>query len=289
MEKNISFLFLGGDERQLYASDKLKKSGYKTAAACFEKYCGSVDFEKEYLINAKDYDAIVLPLPLTRDGENLNAPFAETETDFTLLSQAVGKGKIIFGGKMPVNIRELFEGNKIYDCYSRDDFQLFNAVPTAEGVAGIAVGELPVTVKGSEILVLGFGRTGRAIGELLKAMGAETIIGARKQNVLQEAEKEGFGVLDISEEFEIPENLRMVVNTVPARILNEKHFENLKGCLYTEVASPPYGTDLEKAKKYGVRVILASGLPGKTAPETAGAIEARIIINTVKEESLWRK
>lgn len=285
MEKIRSFLFAGGDERQLYAADKLKKMGYETAAAGFEKYDGAVPYKAESAENAYLYDAVVLPLPLTRDGENINAPFSENKISIKTLSEFVGKGKSVFGGKMSDDIKKLFSENKIYDCYSREDFQLLNAVPTAEGIAEIALRELPVTVNGATVVVFGFGRTGKAIGELFKAMGADVIIGARRASVLAEVEKRGFKTVNVSDDFDISEKIRMAVNTVPAEILSEKHLKQLKGCLYAEAASAPYGTDLEKARAAGVNVILASGLPGKIAPESAGEIIAKTIINTVKEDS----
>lgn len=285
MNKIRSFLFTGGDERQLYAADKLKKEGYETAAAGFEKYDGAVPYKAESIEKAYLYDAVIFPLPLTRDGENINAPFSENKITIASLSKFLGKGKSVFGGKMPGEIIKLFSGNKIYDCYSREDFQLLNAVPTAEGIAEIALRELPVTVKGAKILVLGFGRTGKAIGELFKAMRADVIIGARKGAVLYEAESEGFKTLNIADDFDMPENLQMTVNTVPARIISEKHLKQLRGCLYAEAASAPYGADLEDAKRAGVKTLLASGLPGKVAPKSAGEIIAQTIINTMKEDS----
>lgn len=285
MEKIRSFLFAGGDERQLYAADKLKKMGYETAAAGFEKYDGAVPYKAESAENAYLYDAVVLPLPLTRDGENINAPFSENKISIKSLSEFIGKGKSVFGGKMSDDIKKLFSENKIYDCYSREDFQLLNAVPTAEGIAEIALRELPVTVNGATVVVFGFGRTGKAIGELFKAMGADVIIGARRASVLAEVEKRGFKTVNVSDDFDISEKIRMAVNTVPAEILSEKHLKQLKGSLYAEAASAPYGTDLEKARAVGVNVILASGLPGKIAPESAGEIIAKTIINTVKEDS----
>lgn len=284
-----SFLFAGGDERQLYGADKLKKEGYETAAAGFEKYRGGVPRKSERTENAHLYDAVVLPLPLTRDGININAPFAEGEISMASLAEFIGKGKWIFGGKMTEDISELFFGNKVCDCYSREDFQLMNAIPTAEGIAEIAVRELPVTVKGTKILVLGFGRTGKAIGRLLKAMGACAVVGARRAEVLEKAKEEGFDVLDIGGDFDFPEGVRMTVNTVPERIVTEKHLRQMKGTVYAEAASAPYGADLERARELGVKVVPASGLPGKTAPETAGEIIAETIINILKEDSRWRE
>lgn len=285
MEKIRSFLFVGGDERQLYAADKLKREGYHTAAAGFENYGGEAPCERESLMRANLYDAVVLPLPLTRDNVNINAPFSGEKISISSLSEYIGRDINVFGGKISPEIQKLFPGNQIYDCYSRDDFQLMNALPTAEGIAGIAIRELPVTVRGTGFLVLGFGRTGKAVGELLKNMGAHVIIGARRDEVLSEAAREGFETLNIAGEFDIPPGVRMTVNTVPARIVSEKNLRQLKGAFYAEAASAPFGADLEKARETGVKTVPASGLPGKTAPESAGRIIAETIMNILKEDS----
>lgn len=46
---------------------------------------------------------------------------------------------------------------------ARADFQTANAVPTAEAALGIAMRELPVTLAGLPVLVVGYGRIGKVL------------------------------------------------------------------------------------------------------------------------------
>ena len=51
--------------------------------------------------------------------------------------------------------------------YDREDVCVENAIPTAEGAAAVAISELPVTLHGSNVAVLGFGRVARQINHNL--------------------------------------------------------------------------------------------------------------------------
>ena len=51
-----------------------------------------------------------------------------------------------------------------------------------------------------------------------------------------------------------------------------------------ELASAPYGLDFDLARKYGVDVIKAFGLPGKYTPKTAGEIIGKKIQQHLQKE-----
>lgn len=55
-------------------------------------------------------------------------------------------------------------------------------------------------------------------------------------------------------------------------------------CKIIELASAPYGVDFEAARKNGIDVIRASGLPGKYTPKTAGEIIGKRIEELLREE-----
>ena len=55
-----------------------------------------------------------------------------------------------------------------------------------------------------------------------------------------------------------------------------------KDALILDLASAPYGTDFEAAKELGIKAMTAPGLPGKTAPKTAGKLIAESIIKAAK-------
>ena len=53
--------------------------------------------------------------------------------------------------------------------------------------------------------------------------------------------------------------------------------------LIIDLASKPGGVDLAEAERLNIKTIHALGLPGKTAPVTAGEIIAESIIDTLKK------
>ena len=63
-------------------------------------------------------------------------------------------------------------------------------------------------------------------------------------------------------------------------MINSGIIRNLKKeCLIIEIASAPFGVDFDSAKSYGINIIKAGSLPGRTAPETAGKIICETILS----------
>ncbi|EQD57556.1 dipicolinic acid synthetase, A subunit, partial [mine drainage metagenome] len=74
----------------------------------------------------------------------------------------------------------------------------------------------------------------------------------------------------------------VVFNTIPAAVLREDVLQRMRrGAVVVDIASAPGGTDFVAARRLGIGAHLAPGLPGITAPRTAG----RIVADTVL--SLW--
>ena len=137
----------------------------------------------------------------------------------------------------------------------------------------LAMEELPVTLHGARVLVLGFGRVGKLTAHRLSALGAKVSVAARKWSDLAWAEAYGYAPEHLEGLDECLCAYDLVVNTVPARVLDAARLVQLEpGCLVIDLASRPGGVDMEAAAALGVRVIWALSLPGKVAPVTAGKI-----------------
>ena len=153
-----------------------------------------------------------------------------------------------------------------------------NAVPTAEGAIQIAMEELPITLHEARVLVVGFGRVGRALAPRLQALGARVTVAARRYEQRSLAQSMGLGTERADR---LPDWLcgyDLVVNTAPARVLGVEELSALKeGALVIDLASKPGGVDMAGAAALGVRVVWALSLPGKVAPVSAG----RYIMDTV--------
>ena len=271
---SLRFTLAGGDRRLAYTAKALRDKGYAVRRALGET-------DDDY----GETDVLLLPVPLSRDGKTLNAPHAQTPIPLERLAEKTETDTRVFCG-MPNEAAALFfrRGIRLYDYAAREEFALRNAIPTAEGVAQLLLCALPRTVRGSHILITGYGRTARACARLLYGMGARITIAARRCSSLALADGEGYHGLYLRELANVMERFDAVVNTVPAPVLTSEILENTpKDCPIIEIASAPYGVDFDAAKRFGLSVQIAPSLPGKVAPQTAGIIIAETVLNMLME------
>ena len=162
-----------------------------------------------------------------------------------------------------------------------------NAPPTAEGALQIALEELPITLHDARVLVIGFGRLGKALAPRLRALGAHVWVSARRYEQRAAAQGMGLGSEGVDR---LPDWLcsyDLVFNTVPAPVLGVEELAALKeGALVIDLASRPGGVDLDAAATLGVRVIWALSLPGKVAPVTAGRYIKDTVYHIMEELNL---
>ena len=162
-----------------------------------------------------------------------------------------------------------------------------NALPTAEGAVQLAMEHLPITIHGSKVLVIGFGRVGRLTAQRFQALGAKVSVAARKYEQLAWAQAMGLGGEHLAHLRGWLCGYDLIVNTVPARVLGREELEDVKSdCLILDLASKPGGVDLGAAGELGLTVVWALALPGKVAPVTAGAAIKDTIYNMLREVGL---
>ncbi len=274
---------LGGDERQLVMLQELEKLGWQAAAWGLGKEHSESDWK-----NAVEHaDAVILPLPASADGVRIRCPLdAGASLRFSVLLERLRPGVRLLGGKLPPLWREAAEARRLVveDYLNSETLQMRNALPTAEGAILLALQELPVTLYGLPVAVIGYGRIGSLLAGKLNALGASVTVCARRERDLVHAELHGLHSMRICGEGEhstlcgLPDGCRMVFNTVPCRILSEPVLAHLpKSCVLMELASAPGGFDPLCAERLGLRWLLASALPGRYFPESAGKILAQTL------------
>ena len=284
-----SFAVIGGDARQIYMKQNLEEQGYSVTLCCFEKYCGDCSADKTRAHSVlSGADAVILPIPVSRDSETLNAPFSSSEVRLSEVFDLLMPEQTVFAGMLDAKRRsELFrKGIRVYDYADRDEFAVKNAIPTAEGVVKIAAEKLPITIKGANIAVTGYGRTAKATAKALLALGANVTVAARRCSSLAAADNDGCSAIYIREMHRFAGSFDMLVNTVPAPIVDETVLKSMRrDCVVVEIASAPYGVDFEAAKVLGLDAFVAGSLPGTIAPKSAGIIIAETILNIIREGS----
>lgn len=273
----MKLLVCGGDIRQIYMARALSDKGFDTSITLFEK--AEVDDAcADFRSSVRACDALILPLPAGRGGTCLNAPLSDARVSLDTLASLLTPSQRVCGGMLPQAFCDILteRGIPFFDFGSDEKLLQRNAVPTAEGVLGILIREMPVTVCTSHCLITGFGRCGKAIAALLTKNGASVTVAARSEEQRRDAERMGCKSCPLLRLSDGPiEPFDAVVNTVPHRILERAALERLRrDTLLIETASAPFGIDFDAAADLHLRVIKAAALPGKTSPKTAGEILA---------------
>ena len=265
---------IGGDERMSTVARLFRKSGFDCITAATGNQANNV-FEA-----IKDSAVTVLPLPCQKGGK-LNAPTSNEEIYVDDIF-AAGSGKTLFiGGMLPSDLPQS------EDISLREDFLLKNAVLTAEGAVEIALRERSQTLFGANTAVFGYGRIGARIASLLNAFGAKTTVVARRSQSRTLAEISNHRAVGLAESRAVLKNADIVFNTVPSNIFGKTELMSLRSdSLFIELASEPYGIKEEDKAFCAARMIVASGLPGKTASESAGRIIFETVIEIMRERGL---
>lgn len=275
-----TFGVLGGDKRSFYLAKALKDDGYNVRLWGFDKL-GTMDCE---IASALDSDIIILPVIPFSDDENVVSPYSNSNLNLKEYEDTL-KDKIIFTG-----IKDKFLSafpdleNKVSSYSDREEFAVKNAVPTAEGAIEQALKHSDITINGSKVLVCGYGRIGKVLSEMLRGMGADVTVSARKQSDLAWIKLNGFAGIKTRDFTEI-NSYNFIFNTIPSLILSEDVLRELnKDTLIIDLASLPGGVDFAYAEKCGIKAIHALSLPGKIAPKSAGEIIESTILNILKED-----
>ncbi len=249
---------LGGDSRLTTAAEILRGYGYEVdipAAPCEDDYRSS--------------DVLLLPVPTTRDGETLAAPNIKKKIYLADIARSTPDSTLI------LSCNYMFEGKRCIDYGKNDAYCLLNAVPTAEGAIALAIEKTPFTLWGSRALVIGCGRVGRILADRLKALGCRVTVSARKSADFALISAAGYYTAKTAE-IKKHLNCDIIFNTVDVKVIEDDDFKKCTASLIVDLSSKG-GFNAAAAEENGITAIKAPGLPGKTAPQTAGEILARTV------------
>jgi len=290
MEQPIRIALLGGDCRQISMARQLGAEGFSVTV-------WGLGSPGEAILPAvvaptwqeaiRDAVAVVLPLPVTSDGVRLRCPLAG-EGEPLRLDTLLGEmgDRLLLGGRMEEPLRAAADRLWIrwMDYYESEELQLKNALLTAEGAISVAMERLPVALHGCSAAVIGYGRIGSLLSDLLAALGASVTVYARREESLTLARlRRHRGIrLSMGEEDPFPAtdplSYRVLFNTVPHRLLTPAVLARLpKSCLLVDLASAPGGWDWKDASALGLSGVWATALPGKYASESAGIYLAETV------------
>ncbi len=244
MVKNIAIL--GGDLRIVKLAEMLTKEDFFIKTYALEKAeslkkiskilpCSSIDEA------VKEAEFIIGPIPLSSNNLQINAPFSDMQITLQELLKPL-KNKIFLTGNVKKDYKDeaTKQNVKIIDILEREELVVLNTIATAEGAIQIAMEQTIHTLHGSNILVLGFGRVGKAVAYMLKGIGANVFVEAGKEEDFAWMKVYGYKPILLNE---IQKNLGqfdIIMNTIPTIILKEEELSKLKKeCVLIDLASYP--------------------------------------------------
>ena len=268
MQKELfHFAVLGGDQRQKWLAMGLMEAGYPTMT------CSVPEMPSCALQEAlSQADVVVLPLPAFSPNSTMTSQDGTQITADEILAGLRANTRI-FGGRLQGAAGKFHNaGFSPVDYMALEAVAAANAVPTAEGAIQIAMARMKITLQGSRCLVIGWGRIGKILARKLQLLGALVTVAVR--HPADAAMVRALGMQsDTTGIYRAGLSYDLVLNTVPAPVLDQAALELTRpDVLILDLASSPGGVDFSAAQRLGRTAIAALGLPGKTAPKTAGYI-----------------
>ena len=241
--------------------------------------------EKGIQIDVSVYDIIIFPIPGISNGFFAGSTLLPPE----FLNDSKEDVIIFSGIRTPCLSQMLAESNR--ECiYFMEDEQVAmeNAIPTVEGIIADLVLNTKITIHDADIMVIGYGKVGKPLVLALTKLGAHVFVGVNKEKDIEELELLGILGVDTKQQSmgDYVRTVDMIINTVPALVLEESHIVNLNKEVYVlDVSSYPYGIDQEALKFNEISYKIYPKIPSRVAPKTSGKILAKKI-ETVMEQEL---
>ena len=252
MFKTISVV--GGDLRQITLAKLLEDDGYivKVYGFVTDTNLPQLNYTSD-LRYALDSDIIILPIPVSFDGININTPFDDKTLPIKEFIKELNPISPVFGGCISKELKGILDKKNIKyrDYMLRDELAIKNAIPTVEGAIEIAISETPFTIHNSKCLVLGYGKIGKALSKTLYALGAKTFVEARKYTDLALIEGHGYYPLTMKEAKARLDEFDIIFNTIPSLVLGGTELEKIRpDTLVIDLASKPGGAGFDLGKTY---------------------------------------
>lgn len=300
MLTGVHMAFIGGDARQLEVIKHFVEQDATIYLMGFDNldspYTGVRKGDLTPGIRNK-LDVLVLPIVGTDSDGYVESIFTSEQTRLTDEWMAsLAKTCVVYTGMAKPYLRHLCQRNGIalVELLNRDDVAIYNSIPTAEGALMMAIQHTDITIHGSTVVVLGFGRVGQTLARSLKALGAHVRVGVRRSEHYARVFEMNLTPFYTDKLASHVCDVDIVFNTVPALVVTAEVIKQMPGhTLIIDLASKPGGTDFRYAEKRGIKALLAPSLPGIVAPKTAGKILAVTLSQLIhkqmnlEEGALW--
>ena len=262
-------LLAGGDKRMVCLAKRLEKDGYPVE---------TLGLRQEEKVHIKQADAVLFAYPFSVKNGLIPTLTEEKIKPEDVLAHIREDTAIIAGRGMEGYIRQEAPALKHYTDAKNLDRR--NAELSAEAAVCEAMLHSRLALMDTRVLVTGYGLFGRELALRLKALGAQVWVAARREKQRLQAAEEGMQTVSIIDMADMLPEMNLILNTIPARIFGEYHLKQIpKDCWMMELASAPYGFEMDTARAMGISCVNLPGLPARYSPESA----ALALYEAVKE------
>lgn len=162
-----------------------------------------------------------------------------------------------------------------------------NAYITAEGAIYCAMKHAPFMLSKEKIAVVGFGRIGRALTEMLVGLHADVTVFSRRESGRLSAMARGAQGASVQKMIPLLSDFRIIFVTSPDRMIGDRECKYISKSAYVfDLSGAPYGVDVDAAKQTGIFAARESALPGRYAPESAAKAMYHAIEKAIGGENL---
>lgn len=207
-----------------------------------------------------EYDAsasvLLLPVP-SFDSDNRVKGGGRVEDILT-------KETVVIGGNLD---HPALKDHKCIDLLKDPYYLAMNSLITAHCAIKVTYEHLHRTIGDCRVLVIGWGRIGKCLADLLKGMGADVTVSARKDTDCAILKALGYRVINVIDPNTDLRHYNIIYNTAPAPVIKKERL-----C--------PRQLKIDLASIQGIEgddVIHARGLPGIYAPESSGILIAQTV------------
>ncbi len=262
----MKLLILGGDKRYLNLIKYYHEKDLTIIG--FDKIFDCSDIKT---LDASLFDIIIFPVDGIKRDFSIYTPFNKSTIYIPKeFLQNIKKDAHVFTGTEN-EILATYTHNYI-KVMEDDEVATTNGHLTVEGILADIIDNTNFSIKDSNIIVFGYGKIGKPLVKVLHTLGAKVIVGT-------DVVIDDYDYFLTTNTYEhLLAGADIIINTVPKILLDSSNMGSInRQCYLLDVASYPYGIDIEEALKLGLIYKQLPGIPGKISPKSASLIISKKI------------
>lgn len=272
----MNALIIGDDRRYSIIINNFKEKKYNIDLLGFNDEIIGTSKISLNDIDISKYDVILFPVSgvgndfFIKSNENI-----KLSIDFLKNSK---ENVLIFSGINTECLDRMLNYSKKTATFLMKDKEVIkeNVIPTVEGILADIIINTDITIRNSNVMVIGYGNVGKVLVRTLEYLNANVTV-----SIELDKDKEILDLLSIPSVYSKDINNMIskiskqdiIINTAPSLVLDNKYINYYKDDVYIlDIASYPYGIDKKLLDNSNIKNKIYSSIPNEVAYKTSGII-----------------